>query len=105
MTPKEIKTLGHAFFDGKVLQFRPWEVDRRDGKAWVDWPEKYCPDFDIHPEWRIKPDEPKKVKLEAWINDNGFLVHKADFGGGYVVDVSWIRVPELDREITLPKGE
>lgn len=105
MKPEEIKTLGHAFFDGKTLQFRPWEVDRRDGKAWVDWPETYCPNFDIHPEWRIKPDEPKKVKLLAWFEqDTGYLnLRLESFGSPKHSDC--IRIPELDREITLPEGK
>ena len=101
MTPEEIKTLGHAFFDGKTLQYRHINLT---GK-FIDWTKSYCPDFSIANEWRIKPDEPKKVKLEAWINENGFLMHKANFGEGYVAHGSWIRIPELDREITLPEGE
>ena len=99
MTPEEIKTLGHAFFDGKTLQYR---YDNRD---WMDWTCAYCPGFKEGFKWRIKPDEPKKVKLEAWINENGFLMHKANFGKGYVARGSWIRIPELDCEIALPEGE
>ena len=99
MSPEEIKTLGHAFFDGKVLQFE----GIRD--IWQDWDNSYCPNFRDGIKWRIKPDEPKKVKLEAWINENGFLMHKASFSGGYVARGSWIRIPEFDREITLPEGE
>ena len=99
MTPEEIKTLGHAFFDGKTLQYRYVNGD------WMDWTCSYCPGFNEGFKWRIKPDEPKKVKLEAWINENGFLMHKANFGEGYVARGSWVRIPELDREITLPEGE
>jgi len=99
MTPEEIKTLGHAFFDGKVLQYRYENGD------WMDWTCPYCPGFSNTIKWRIKPDEPKKVKLEAWIDENGFLMHKASFSGGYAAPGSWIRIPELDREITLPEGE
>ena len=101
MSPEEIKTLGHAYFDGKTLQY---EEDNGDWSYWEDWVDPYCPNFRDGFKWRIKPDEPKKVKLEAWINENGFLMHKANFGEGYVARGSWIRIPELDREITLPEG-
>ena len=96
MSPEEIKTLSHAFFDGKTLQYEEGDGD------WCDWAEGYCPYFGTTA-WRIKPDEPKRVKLEAWINENGLLMHKANFGEGYVARGSWIRIPELDREITLPE--
>ena len=100
MTPEEIKTLGHAFFDGKTLQFQ------FENKGWMDWTQIRCPDFGANlNEWRIKPDEPKKVKLEAWLDENGLLMHKANFGEGYVARGSWVRIPELDLEITLPEGE
>ena len=98
MTPEEIKTLGHAFFDGKTLQYNGVKG------IWEDWINLYCPDFRDGFKWRIKPDEPKKVKLEAWINENGFLMHKAHFGEGYAARGSWVRIPELDCEITLPEG-
>ena len=95
MTPEEIKTLGHAFFDGKTLQYQ-----NGDG-SWMIWEYPYCPKL-ISGIWRIKSDDPKKVKLEAWIDENGSLMHKANFGEGYVARGAWIRIPELDREITLP---
>lgn len=98
MTPEEIKTLGHAFFDGKTLQYNGVK------DIWEDWINPYCPGFRDGFKWRIKPDEPKKVKLEAWINENGFLMHKANFGESSV-SVSWVRIPELDLEITLPEEE
>ena len=99
MTPEEIKTLGHAFFDGKTLQYSGVK------DIWEDWTSSHCPNFRDGFNWRIKPDEPKKVKLEAWIDENGFLMHKANFGKGYVARGSWIRFSELDSEITLPEGE
>ena len=101
MTPEEIKTLGHAFFDGKTLQYRHIS---QEGK-FIDWTKSYCPDFSIAIEWRIKPDKPKKMKLEAWIDEHGFLRHKANFGEGYVASGSWMRIQNLDYEITLPEGE
>ena len=64
MTPEEIKTLGHAFFDGKTLQY---EEDNGDCCYWEDWIDPYCPNFRDGYNWRIKPDEPKKVKfLDDW---------------------------------------
>ena len=57
MTPEEIKTLGHAFFDGKTLQYNGVKA------IWEDWPNSYCPSFREGFKWRIKPNEPKKVKL------------------------------------------
>lgn len=97
MTPEEIKTLGHAFFDGKTLQY-----NKGDG-SWMTWDYPYCPNM-IPGIWRIKPDEPKKVKLEAWIDEDGLLMHKANFGESSL-SASWVRIPELDHEITLPEGE
>lgn len=101
MTPEEIKTLGHAFFDGKTLQYRHINLT---GK-FIDWTKGYCPDFSIASEWRIKPDEPKNVKLLAWLEqDTGYLnLRLESFGSPKHSDA--IRIPELDREITLPEGE
>ena len=101
MTPEEIKTLGHAFFDGKTLQYRHIN---QTGK-FIDWTKGYCPDFSIANEWRIKPDEPKKVKLLAWFEqDTGYLNLRCEsFGSPKHSDC--IRIPELDLEITLPEGE
>ena len=59
MTPEEIKTLGHAFFDGKVLQY---EEDNGDWCYWEDWINPCCPSFRDGFKWRIKPDESPKVK-------------------------------------------
>jgi len=100
MTPEEIKTLGHAFFDGKTLQFQ------FENKGWMDWTQKRCPDFEANlSEWRIKPDEPKKVKLLAWLNqDTGYLNLRLDYFDS-PKHSDYIRIPELDCEITLPEGE
>ena len=51
MTPEEIKTLGHAFFDGKTLQYR------YENGYWMDWTCSYCPGFSERLKWRIKPDD------------------------------------------------
>jgi len=92
----EQKKLGHAFFDGKVLQYKT------STRTWADWKENCCPDF-AHPyrEWRIKPDEPKK-QLYLCFDDRGILVWQSIYRS---CSASMIRVPELDREVTLPEGE
>lgn len=93
MTPEEIKTLGHAFFDGKTLQYS----GAKD--IWKDWTNPYCPGLRDGLKWRIKPDEPKKVK---------YCCYEVN------CELQWFRegtvkgfkhIPELDREITLPEGE
>lgn len=98
MTPEEIKTLGHAFFDGKTLQYNGVT------NIWEDWTNPYCPGFRDGFKWRIKPDEPKKVKLLAWFEqETGYLnLRLESFGSPKHSDC--IRIPELDREITLPEG-
>ena len=94
MTPEEIKTLGHAFFDGKTLQY---QYDNRD---WMDWTCLYCPGFKEGFNWRIKPDEPKKVKYLCYQELTGeFLWFREGTRKGFK------RIPELDLEITLPEGE
>ena len=100
MTPEEIKTLGHAFFDGKTLQYRHINLT---GK-FIDWTKGYCPDFSIASEWRIKPDEPKKVKFLGWLGVNGEL-RQISANESWPNQHGLIRIPELDREITLPEGE
>jgi hypothetical protein len=92
MTPEEIKTLGHAFFDGKTLQYQ-----NGDG-SWMIWEYPYCPKL-ISGIWRIKPDEPKKVKYCCYEKVNGELQW---FREGTLKGFK--RIPELDREITLPEG-
>ena len=97
MTPEEIKALSHAFFDGKVLQYEKYNGD------WCDWAEDYCPCFSGF-EWRIKPDEPKKVKFLGWLGTSGEL-RQIRANESWPNQHGLIRIPELDREITLPKGE
>ena len=93
MTPEEIKTLGHAFFDGKTLQYQ-----NGDG-SWMIWEYPYCPKL-ISGIWRIKPDEPEKVKYRCYEKVNGELQW---FRDGTLKGFK--HIPELDREITLPEGE
>lgn len=97
MTPEEIKTLGHAFFDGKTLQYE------EDNGNWCDWAEEYCPCFGATA-WRIKPDEPKKVKFLGWLGTSGEL-RQIRANESWPNQHGLIRIPELDLEITLPEGE
>ena len=97
MTPEEIKTLGHAFFDGKTLQY---EEDNGDLCYWEDWIDPYCPNFRDGFNWRIKPNEPKKVKYCCYAKLSGELQW---FREGTVKGFK--HIPELDLEITLPEGE
>ena len=93
MTPEEIKTLGHAFFDGKTLQYQ-----NGDG-SWMIWEYPYCPKL-ISGVWRIKPDEPKRVGYRCYEKPSGELQW---FREGTLKRFK--RIPELDLEITLPEGE
>ena len=93
MTPEEIKTLSHAFFDGKTLQYE------KDNGDWCDWAAEYCPYFGATA-WRIKPDEPKKVKYCCYEKVNGELQW---FRAGTIKGFK--HIPELDLEITLPEEE
>ncbi len=96
MTPEEIKTLGHAFFDGKTLQY---EEDNGDWCYWEDWIDPYCPNFRDGFNWRIKPDEQRKVKYCCYEKVNGELQW---FREGTLKGFK--RISELDLEITLPEG-
>ena len=101
MTPEEIKTLGHAFFDGKTLQY---EEDSGDWCYWEDWIDPYCPNFRDGFNWRIKPDESKKVKFFGWLGTSGEL-RQIRANESWPNQHGLIRIPELDCEITLPEGE
>lgn len=94
MTPEEIKTLGHAFFDGKTLQY---EEDNGDWCYWEDWINPHCPSFRDGFNWRIKPDEPNKVKYFCYEKVNGELQW---FREGTLKGFK--RIPDLDHEVTLP---
>ena len=65
MTKEEIAVLGHAFFDGKTLQYK-------DGGEWFDWIGDGCPSFyAIGCEFRIKPDEPKMITICTFMYKDG----------------------------------
>ena len=97
----EQKKLGHAFFDGKVLQFR------HHGDAWKDFTRlNLIPDvLNDGLEWRIKPDEPKKVKYLCLRERQTGLICMVEDDNKALTSPRFHRIPELDREVTLPEGE
>lgn len=59
MTKEEQALLGHAYWDGKMLQFL-----HHSQSYWVDWVGDHCPDFiRSGTDWRIKDhsDEPQII--------------------------------------------
>lgn len=97
-TPHKYAELIHAFADGKTLQ-----CARTDDTKWIDWEEPYCPSFGCSAttEWRIKPDEPKKVVYLCFENGHGALYWRRE---DMVVIGDKYPIPSLDREVTL-EGE
>ncbi len=94
-TPHKHADLIHAFADGKILQYM-------DKDRWIDWAHDYCPNT-VHCTVRIKPGVAKKVKLECWLHRNtGALMYRYE---GADQPEYFVRLPELDREITLPGDE
>lgn len=94
MTKEEIAVLGHAFFDGKTLQYKPEVV-------WIDWSLGHCPNFNQGYEWRIKPDEPKTITICTF---NG-SVHQAVTGsmmwGKLATNPNWTHVKSLDQVVEM----
>lgn len=80
----------HAFADGKTLQY----IHDRS-KSWVTWEELHCPDFNYAKEWRIKPDEPKKITYMCYEVPGGDLLWSR-------YAKTYFRLPELDYTVILP---
>lgn len=95
MTKEEIAVLGHAFFDGKTLQYKPEVV-------WIDWSLGHCPNFDQGYEWRIKPDEPKTITICTFFSTYG-RVRRAVVGSGEFYDLDsdgdWTHIKSLDQVV------
>ena len=53
-------------------------------------------------DYRIAKPEPKKVKLEAWMNTFHGAIEYRKLPHGFHDNAEWIRIPEEDKEITLP---
>lgn len=90
MTPQETARMQAevmiAFAEGKTIQIRR-------GGGWVD---RHDPVWDwVFLEYRIKPEEPKKVKLLGYVDEFKYARYALpEFKGPKL----WIRVPSLDLE-------
>ena len=96
MTHAEIKTLGHAFFDGKVLQYRTIYG------GWTNWTSLQVPNL-FEGDWRIKPAEPKKIKFIATVTNDGFLrmVREGSVAHENAVKGRLMLIPALNYEVIL----
>jgi len=73
------------------------EIEARNGG--YDWTTVCHPLWEETQEYRIKPPEPKKIKLLAYLDLNEelrFVSETCPFTN------EWHRIPELDKEVTLP---
>ena len=67
-----------------------------------DWTHLDLPAFNfVFYEYRIAKPEPKKIKLQAWLMPTGALVWY-DMSKVETWSTDCIRIPEEDKEITLP---
>lgn len=96
MTKEEIAVLGHAFFDGKTLQFQ------FENKGWIDWTQTRCPDFGANlNEWRVKPCEPKTITICTFVSPSGHVT-QAVFGSETFrnrKDGAWTHIKSLDQVV------
>ena len=96
MTKHEIAVLGHAFFDGKTLQYQT-------GSQWVTWEYGYCPDLRAE-EWRIKPDEPKTITICTLRSGYGAVVQAVYDSHEYKACMTssisvWTHIKSLDKVV------
>ena len=94
MTTEEIAVLGHAFFDGKTLQY--W-----DTRKWVDWTGAYCPNTSYY-QLRIKPDEPKTITICTFVNVDGGVwrsVKGSTMWRNCTEGESWTHIKSLDQVV------
>ena len=96
MTPQETARMRAevlvAFAEGKTIQAI------YKSSALSEWRDQPNPLWDwIHFEYRIKPAEPKKVKLSAFVTEKGQLIHY-DMLKFKIGNSGWTRVPSLDLE-------
>ena len=52
--------------------------------------------------YRIAKPKPEKVKLQAWLNTFHGAIEYRKLPHGFHDNAEWIRIPEEDKEITLP---
>ena len=96
MTPQE-----KAKYQAEVMiSFAEGKEIEVVNKGYSDWSATLEPLWQwLHFDYRVKPEEPKKAKLEAWITDTNRLAHFVE--GEIVIGHSswrWTRVPSLDLE-------
>lgn len=97
MTPEQAKTKHQAevmlaYAEGKTIQARSTLYD----DEWGDCAEPVWA-WNTN-EYRVKPDEQKKIKLLAWLN--GTLLMWATEGSS-AVGLYWVRIPSEDKEVLL----
>jgi hypothetical protein len=95
MSADEMIAVIQAHKEGKQIQCQLNNVSRRIIR-WEDV-DKPTWDFDTF-RYRIKPAEPKKVKMLCWF-DGGVLVWR---DSRLPVPGNWIRIPSEDKEIEIP---
>lgn len=92
-TKKAIEVM-QAFVDGKEIEYR--------GNGDCDWTKLSIPAWDWSKYiYRIKPAEPKKVKLLAYISNSGELRFVRS-GETWPDGQGYRRVPSEDKEVELP---
>ena len=97
MTKEEIAVLGHAFFDGKTLQWKS-----KDTWQWLNYSNTNCPDFRDGFEWRIKPDEPKTITICTFYSKYGrtcMCIKDSDEFNDLYPDMAWTHIKSLDQVV------
>lgn len=97
MTKEEINQLGHAFFDGKTLQWKS-----KDTGQWLNYSNTNCPDFEDGCEWRIKPDEPKTITICTFIHTGGWVIHAvkdSHICKSHINNEEWTHIKSLDQVV------
>lgn len=94
MTIDQMIEVLNAYKRGEKIEFKngsfhDWTPCDPTGPTW---------DF-YRSEYRIAKPAPKKIHLSAWLDNDGELRQVRDPAA---VPNGWIRIPEEDKEITLP---
>ena len=90
MTHEEMIAVIQAHKEGKQIQYR-----RGENMQWLDCTPQW--DFVLF-DYRIKPAEPKKVKMFCWLH-RGALYWNEEV---MKFPSDWIRIPSEDKEIEIP---
>ena len=95
MTIDQMLEVLNAYKRGEKIEYYNEVVDRwwaADDPSWDFAKFKY----------RIAKPEPKKIKLQAWMNTFHGAIEYRKLPHGFHDNAEWIRIPEEDKEITLP---